>query len=39
MFMCDCDHSHLTHQLCVDLGHTVDGTGSLHTQIRGGVPG
>ena len=26
--------SHLTHQLCVDLGDTVDGAWSLHTQLR-----
>lgn len=31
--------SHLTHQLGVDLGDTVNGTWSLHTHIRGGVPG
>lgn len=31
--------SYLTHQLCVDLGDTVDGARSLHTQVRGGVSG
>ena len=31
--------SHLPHELCVHLGHTINGAGSLHAEFRSGVPG
>lgn len=31
--------AHLSHELSVDLGHPIDGPGSLNTEVRGWVPG